>query len=125
LRNTDADPPGGYLLDRVRFIKNKEIIRENETALTFFLHLRAYQKNEQERVIDHQQVGRQQPLPRLLIKASRTLPARFSRADVRFAADLHPNFWVGLDRQITERPVVGRARPLRESRQLILLRSGE
>ena len=125
MRDADADLPGGDLLDRVRFIENDEVVWKKITAFAFFLLLRASQKHEEQRVIDHDHVGRQQPFARLLVKTVRILPAAFSCADVRLAANLRPNFWVGLDRQIAERAVAGRARPLRESRQLILLRPGE
>ncbi len=39
LRNADTDLPRRDLLDGVRFIENNEIIREQESALPFFLHV--------------------------------------------------------------------------------------
>jgi len=74
------------LFDRVGLIKNDKVVWKEIAAFTFFLHLWAYQKNEQQGVVDHQHIGCQQPLACLLIKTARTLPAGFSRADVRLAA---------------------------------------
>ena len=109
----------------MRFVQNEEIIREKETAFSFFLRLRASQKHEQQRVIDHQHIGREQTFARLLIKTARVLPARFLCADMRFAADLRPYFRVGLDCEIAERTIARRTRPFSKAVQLILLRSCE
>ena len=82
----------------MRFIQNQEIIRENETTLAFFLRLRTYQQNKQQRVINHQNIRAQQPFARLLIKTARILTACFLCANMRFATDLYPHFGIGLDR---------------------------
>ncbi len=60
LRDADTDLLRRNLLDRVRFIENDEIIREQEPALAFFLHIGRSQQNEQQRVIEHDHVRRQQ-----------------------------------------------------------------
>ena len=97
LRDADADLLRCYLLDRVRFIENDKIIREQETALPFFLHIRGSEQNEQQRVIEHDDVCRKQPFTRLLVETPWVLAAGLLSADVRFAAHLDPNFWIGLD----------------------------
>src|SRR5260370_26664961 len=97
LRNADTDLPGRDLLDRVRFIENDEIVRKNKPALALLLYIRRAEQYEDQRVIEHDYVRSHETLPRLLIKTARILAACFLCADVRFAADLHPNFWIGLD----------------------------
>ena len=109
----------------MRFVENDEVVWEKVTAFAFFLLVWTSQKHEKQRVIDDDDVRREKPLARLLIKAGRLLSAAFPRADVRLAANLGPNFWIRLNRQITERAVAGRPHPFRESRQLVLLRPGE
>ena len=106
------------------FIENDEVVWKKIAAFPFFLLIWPSQKHEEQRVVDNDHVRCQQPFTRLLIKAVR-LPATFRRADVRFAANLCPNFRVRFNRQIAERTVTGRTRPLGESVQLILLRPGE
>ena len=119
------DVPGSHLLDGVSLVQDQKIVREKKTALSFFLFFRAAQQNEEQRVIDHQHVRGQQPFPRLLIKASGTLAAGLGRADVAFAANLAPDFWVGFDGQVAQRTVPGCSRPFRDPVQLVQLRAGE
>ncbi len=44
---------------------------------------------------------------------------------MRFAANLRPNFWIGLDRQIAERSIARSARPFGQPLQFAPLRAGE
>ena len=114
------------MLDRVRFIQNQKIVRENESALAFRLFVRLAQQHEQQSVIDHYDIGRLQTFRALADKNNACRwPHVFLRADVRLAANLRPNFRIWLDRQIAERTVARCARPFRQSLQLILLRPGE
>ena len=76
-------------------------------------------------MLDDDDVRREKPLARLLVKTGRLLSAAFPRTDVRLAANLGPNFGIRLNRQIAERTVAGHPRPFRESRQLVLFRAGE
>ena len=98
----DAEKRGLKMLDRVGLIENDEVVWKKVAAFAFALLVWRSQKHEEQRVIDHDHVRGEKPLACLLIKAARTLPAGFSRADVRFAADLDPNFRIGLDRQVAE-----------------------
>src|SRR4029077_4714372 len=92
LRNADTDLLRRYLLDRVCFIKNDEIIWEQEPGLTFFLHVRRSQQNEQQRVIEHDHVRCQKTFAGLLIETARILATSLLSADMRLAANLRPNF---------------------------------
>src|SRR4029077_6624785 len=111
LRYADTDLLRGYLLDCVRFIKNDKVIREQKAAFPFFLYIGRSKQDEQQRVIKHDHVRRQQPFPRVLIETARILATGFLSAYMRFAAHLDPNFWIGLDRQITERSIARRTCP--------------
>src|SRR5438046_10146543 len=106
-------------------IENDEVVWKKKTALAFLLFGRAAQEHEEQGVIEDNHVGREQSLPGLLVKTARILSAGLLSADVRFAANLRPHFRVGLDRQITERTVAGRARPFRNAREFVLLGSGK
>ena len=117
LRNADPDLARGDLLDGVGFVENDEVVREKIAFLALFLFLRAAQEHEKERVIKHDDVGCEQASSRLLEETARILPARFRRADVRFAANLRPDFRVRLDRQIAQRAVARRPRPIGQPRQ--------
>ena len=86
------------MLDGVRFIENNEVIRKQKTALTFFLLLGIAKEHEEQSVIKHDHVCREQFLACLLIKTARILAASFLGADVRFAANLRPHFRIGLNR---------------------------
>src|SRR5207248_6294959 len=93
--------------------------------LTLFLCIRRAEQDEKQGVIKHDYVCSKQASARLLIKAARILSAGFLSADVRFAANLRPNFWIGLNGKIAERSIVRRAGPFRQPLQFALLRSGE
>ena len=107
------------------FVENDEVIWKKKTALATLLFGRAAKKHEKQSVIEHDQVGRKQSLPRLLIKTARILSAGFLGADVRFAANLRPNFWIGLDRQIAERAVARFTRPFRDSIEFVGFGAGK
>ena len=80
----------------MRLIENDEVIRKKKPALAFLLCIGRTEQDEQQRVIEHDHVGSQQTFARLLIKTARILAAGSLSADVRFAANLCPNFWIGL-----------------------------
>src|SRR6266699_3604828 len=109
----------------MRFVENDKVVWKEITAFALFLLVWTSQQHEEQRVIDDDHIRRKKPLARLLIKAVRLLPAGFPRADVRLAANLGPNFWIRLNRQVADRAITGRPRPFRESRQLILFRACE
>ena len=125
LRNTDPDLPRGDLLHGVGFVENDEIIREKITALAFLLFLGTAEQHEEERVIDDDHVRGEQSLARLLKETFGRLAAGLGRADVGLAANLRPDFRVGLDRQIAERSVLRGPRPIGDALQLSLLRGGK
>src|SRR5262249_6472356 len=111
LRHADTDLLRGYLLDRVRFIENDEVVWEQEPAFPFFLYVGRSKQNEQQRVIEHDHVRREQTFACLLIETARILSAGLLSADVRFAAHLRPNLWIGLYGQITEGSIACSACP--------------
>jgi hypothetical protein len=76
-------------------------------------------------VIEHDHVCGEQSFARLLVKTAQILSASFLGADVRFAANLRPNFRIGLDRQIAQRTVARFARPVRDPLELVRFRAGE
>ena len=80
----------------MRFIENDEVIREKKPALAFLLCIWRAEQDEQQSMIEHDQIRSQQTFARLLIKTARILAAGFLGAEVRFAANLRPNFWIGL-----------------------------
>src|SRR4029077_14624028 len=92
-------------------------VRKNETALAFFLHHSACQKNKEQRVIEHDYVRGPRTLARLLIKTARILAAGFLGANVRLTANLRPNFWIRLDGQIAQRTVPSSGGPIRQPLQ--------
>jgi hypothetical protein len=61
----------------------------------------------------------------LLIETARVLATAFLGADVRFTADLRPDFRIGLDRQIAERSIARGARPFGELLEFAPLRAGK
>ncbi len=115
----------GNLLDRVRFVEDDEVVREKISFLALLLFLRAAEEHEKEGVIDHDHVGREQPFARLLKETIRTLAAGFTRADMGLAANLRPDFRIRFDREIAQRSVFCRERPVPDTRQLRRLRSRE
>src|SRR5439155_1182742 len=121
LRDADADLSRGDLLDRMGFVENDEIIWKKEPALAVLLYIRRAEQYEKQGVIEHDHVGSQQTFSCLLIKTARILAAGFLGADVRLTANLHPNFWIGLDGQIAERSVAGRAGPFGQPLQFVFL----
>src|SRR6266550_3364500 len=125
LRYAETDLLRRYLLERVRLIENNEIIRKQKPALPFFLHVGRSKQNEQKRVIEHDHVRRQQTFTCLLIETTRVLATGLLGADMRFAAHLRPNFWIGFDGQITERSIPRCARPFGQPLQFAALRAGE
>ena len=125
LGNPDPDLPRSHLFDRVRLIENDEVVREKVTFLAILLFFRAAEKHEEERVIDHDHVRGEQSPARLLEKAARILSAAFGRAEVRFAANLDPDFRIGLDRQVAQGPVARRPRPIGQAREIGLLGRAE
>ena len=48
------------------------------------------------------------------------MSAGFRRAEVRFAANLRPDSWIGFDRQVAQRPIRRRPRPIRQPGQVRL-----
>ena len=72
------------------------------------------EQHEEQRVIHHDHVRCEQPFARLLEKTARVLSASFRGADVRFAANLRPDFRIRLDRQIAEGTVGRGPRPFRQ-----------
>src|SRR5437763_12558699 len=96
LRDADTDLLRRHLSHRVRFIENEKLIGEKEPALAFLLCIWRAEQDEKQRVIQHNQVRSQQTFARLLIETARILAAGFLGADMRFAANLRPDFWIGL-----------------------------
>ena len=121
MRNADPDLPRGHLLESVRFVEDQEVVREKITFLAFLLFFQSAEEHEEQRVIDHHHVGREQPPARLLEETTRILSAGLGRADVRFAANLCPDLWIGLNRQIAQGAVDRRARPVGEPGEIGLL----
>src|SRR5438067_7176639 len=76
-------------------------------------------------MIEHDHVRRQQTLTCLLIKTTRILATSLLSADMCFAAHLRPNFWIGLDGQITKRPIARCARPFAQPLQFAPLGASE
>jgi len=76
-------------------------------------------------MIHHQEVRGKKAFAGLLIKTEYILAACFLGADMRLAANLRPNFWIGLNRQIAQRTVARCARPFRKPGQFALFRAGE
>src|SRR5207245_11175258 len=97
LRDTNADLSRGHLRDRVGFIENNEIVWKQKTALALCLLFRVAQQYEAQRVIHYNQVRGEKAFARLLVKTSGVLTTGFLRAEVRFAANLGRDFWIGLD----------------------------
>ena len=116
MRNADPDLARGDLLDGVRFVEDDEVVREKITALAFLLLFRAAEEHEEQRVIDDDDVRREQSFARLLEETIARLAAGLGRADVRFAANLRPDFRVRLERQIAERAVLRSSAPIRAIR---------
>ena len=125
MRDANADLSRRHLLDRVRLVENNEIVWKQKTALALCLLFRVAQQYEEQRVIHHDQVRGEKALASLLVKTVRVLTTGFLGAEVRFAADLVPDFRIGLYREITQRTVAGRAGPFCEPGQFILFRTGE
>ena len=121
MRNADPDLPRGDLFDGVRLIENDEIVREKKSAFAFLLFLGTAEEHEEQGVIDDDHVRGQKSFARLLKETARSLAARFARADVRFAANLCPNFRIRLDRQIAQRSVPCRPRPIRQFASTLLV----
>ena len=125
MRNGDADLARSHAFYGVGFVEDDEVVREEITALAFLLLFRRAEEHEEEGVIDHDDVGGEEPLARLLEETAVGLSARLGGAEVRFAAYLRPDFRIGLEREIAERSVFRPFRPLREAQEFGLLGGGE
>ena len=66
MRNADPDLARSDLLDRVRFVENDEVVREEETALAFRLFLGRAEQHEKQGVIDHDHVRGEEAFAGLL-----------------------------------------------------------
>src|SRR5207248_2439798 len=96
-----------------------------KSAFALLLFIGRTEEYEEQCVIQHDHIRSKQTLARVLIKTARILATSFLRADMRFAANLRPYFWIGLDSQIAERSVSCDRSPCGESLQFVLLRSRE
>ena len=76
-------------------------------------------------MIEHDHVRREQTFTCLLIETTRILATGLLGADMRFVAHLHPNFWIGLDREITERSIARCVRLFGQLLQFAPLGAGE
>src|SRR5262249_40365780 len=121
----DPNLLGRDLFDRVGFVENNKIVWKQKTALAAFLFVWRTEQDEEQRVIEHDHVRGEQSFAGLVIKTARILSAGFLRTDVCFAANLRPNFRVGLDRNVAERTVTGLARPLGDSLEFVGFRPGK
>src|SRR5262249_5174140 len=111
LRDANSNLLHRVLLDGWWFVVNDVCIREQKASLAFFMQIVQPKQNEQHFVIEHDDVRRQQPFTRLLIETSRILSAGLLSTDMRFAANLGPNFWIRFDRKIAERSIPRSERP--------------
>ena len=121
LRNADPDLPRGHLLESVRFVEDQEVVREKIAFVAFLLLFQSTEEHEEQRVIDDHHVGREEPPARLLKETTRILSAGLGGADVRFAANLCPDLWIGFNRQIAQGAVDRCARPVGEPGEIGLL----
>ena len=121
MRNADPDLPRGHLFKGVRFVEDQEVVREKVAFIAFLLLFQSAEQHEEQGVINHHHVGREQPPARLLEETTRILSAGLRGADVRFAANLCPDLWIGLERQIAQRAVDRCARPVGEPGEIALL----
>ena len=88
--NFQPEMPRRHAFKSVRLVEDHEVVMEKITALLQFA-LRAGEEIEEERVIEHQDLGHIGLLARALVKAFRAQAAGARRADVRLAANLEPD----------------------------------
>ena len=89
---------GGGDLKHMGRIGAKAILYfEIVTTFALFLFLGIAEQHEEQGVVHHDHVRGEKAFARLLVKTARVLATGFLRAEVRFAANLGPDFRIGLD----------------------------
>jgi hypothetical protein len=101
----------------VRLVENHKVVLEQNAARQLLVN--AAQQREKQRVIQDQNIRRQNPVPHALKKTDvvvarkiRLVPACFGRAQTAFGTDLRPHFRVRLDLEIRQAAILGLLGPL-------------
>jgi hypothetical protein len=106
---------GGDILDRMRLVKNDEVLCEENSLLAILDFALASNEREEESVIEHDKVRRLHPAAQRLIEAARVPGAALLSADMLLASHLLPDLRVGLLLKIAKRPIARRETPLADS----------
>ena len=122
LGDRKAEMPRGHLLDRVRFVKDDEVVGEEIAAAILPAVL---EQGEEEGVVEHEDGGRLGLPPGLLVEAAGILAARFRRAEMPLGADLCPELWRGFEGKVAQGAVRCGRRPLPQTLQFGFLLGGE
>ena len=95
----------GNVLKRVRLVKDDKIVCKENSLATFLTLGKAAKQGEKEGVIQHHEIGREDPAVEGLIKAAVISCAALLRADVLLASHLLPHLWIGLHQKVAQRAV--------------------
>ena len=131
LRHSQSQLDRRDLFDGVRLVQHREVVREKEAAGLFGIIaavrrlIVGVEQRKKQGVVDHDQPRIGCGLAGFLEKAIAARPAVASRAEVRLAAHLQPDFHLRLETQIAQRAVAGRFRPLADRFQLVVFGAGE
>ena len=125
LADPQAELDGGDLLDRVGFVEHHEIVREQEAGRLFLRVLAGVHQGEEQRVVDHDQLGIGRRLARFLEEAIPPRSAVAGGADVGLGADLQPDLHRRLELQIAQRAVPRSLGPAADLFELVALGGGE
>ena len=118
LRNLHSNMARGYVLERVRLVKDDKIFRKENPVATLLVLRQAPQQREKEGMIQHHEVRREHSAAKGLIKAAGVFCAALLRADVLLASHLFPNLQVRLHQEIAQRAISRRETPFSDSLEL-------
>ena len=128
--NAQADMARGDALHGVGFVKDDEVVLEEDAAFHLFIH--AAEQGEEERVVQDEDIRGQDLVPHALEETGLVVAgeiglvaAGFGRAQAAFGADLLPDLGVGLDGEIGEAAVLGLLGPFVDALEFLGLGGGE
>src|SRR5207253_7908858 len=116
--------------DAVSFVEDDEVVLEQNAALN--LVVQAAQQRKEQRVVQHQHIGREDAAARALKKTDAVLlaelggvTANLGRTNPALGADVGPDFRIRLDVEIGQTALVGLLRPLVDAPEFLRFRRGE
>jgi hypothetical protein len=105
----------------VGFVQDDEIVGKEIARMSIFHFAQIFEGEKEEGVVYDNEVGGQQLLASLLIETAAVRSTSFRGANVRLAANLRPDAWVGLNVQIAEGSLSCFLAPVPDPEEFLLL----